>query len=100
MRFGRAFRRTGRAILKAQREASKLNDGLDEILGENRTRPSDGFSSDRTRKRASMKRDRKNRMKSKLRDTSSGTDKDFNLSFGSKSKKEQKDKDGNDRRFF
>jgi len=99
MRLGRAFRKTGRAILRAQREASKLNEGLDDILGENRTRPSDGFSSDRARERASMGPGRKNRMRSKLRDTSSGTDKDFDLSFGSNSKK-KKDKDDEDRRFF
>mgnify|MGYP006277398457 CR=1 FL=1 len=100
MRLGRAFRKTGRAILRAQREASKLNEGLDDILGPNRTRPSDGFSSDRTRKRASMGPGRKTRMRSKLRDTSSGTDKDFDLSFGSSSKKSKKDNDDEDRRFF
>lgn len=97
MRLGRAFRKTGKAILRAQREASRLNEGLDDILGENRTKPSDGFSSDRTRKRASLGPNRKNRMRSKLRDTSSGTDKDFDLSFGSDSEKES---DDDNRRFY
>ena len=97
VRINRVMRKTGRAILRAQREASRLNEGLDEILGENRTRPSDGVSTDRTRKRASLGPERKNRMKSKLQKTRSGTDKDFNLSFGKSDKSKKED---SERRFF
>lgn len=98
VRIGRAFRRTGKMLLRAQREAARLNEGLDDVLGEDRTRPSDGFSSDRTRKRASLGPDRKNRMRSKLSDTSSGTDKDFDLSIGSNNEKSESEDE--DRRFF
>lgn len=95
--IGRTFRKTGKAILRAQREASRLNEGLDDILGDNRTKPSDGFSTDRTRKRASLGPRKKDRMKSKLRDTSSGTDKSFDLSFG---KDQDSENEEEDRRFF
>jgi len=87
MNLGRTFRKTGKAILKAQREASRLNEGLNEILGENRTKASDGFSKERTRQRASM-----SRKNSKIR---KGTNKGFDLSLNSE---EEKDKDS--REFF
>lgn len=91
MRIGKLFRQTGKAVLKAQREASRLNEGLDDILGENRTKPSDGFNKDRTRKRASLGTNRKNRMRNKLRDTSKGTEKNFNLEFGKNQEKEDEE---------
>lgn len=87
------LKRTGRAILRAQRQAARLNEGLDEVLGENRTKPSDGFSKDRTRKKASLGSDRKNKMSEKL---SEGSRKSFDLGFG----ENQEDDKNKDRRFF
>lgn len=90
------MRGTGRALLRAQRQAARLNEGLDDILGENRTKPSDGFSQDRTRQRATLGSNRKNRKKNKL----TGTQKrgNFDLSFGSEKKSSEEEDD--DRRFF
>lgn len=59
--FKKAGRLTGRALLSANREAGKLNDNLDQVLGEERTRPGDGFNQDRTRKKASMSSPRSSR---------------------------------------
>jgi hypothetical protein len=73
------LRTTGRALLRAQRKAARLNEGLDEILGENRTKPSDGFSKERTRRRSGLGSDRKNKMSEKL---STGSRKSFDLGFG------------------
>jgi len=87
MKLGRTFRKTGKMILKAQREASRLNEGLNEVLGEDRTRPSDGFSQDRTRRKASLSR--------KNGDIGRGTSKSFDLSLDS-----EKSEDKNDREFF
>jgi hypothetical protein len=79
VRMNNFLKRTGRALLRAQRQAARLNEGLDEVLGENRTKPSDGFSKERTRRRASLGSDRKNKMSEKL---STGSRKSFDLGFG------------------
>lgn len=85
MKLGRTFRKTGKMILKAQREASRLNEGLDEVLGENRTKASDGFSQDRTRKKASLSR--------KNGDIGRGTSKSFDLSLDSEKSEDENSQD-------
>jgi hypothetical protein len=41
----------GRALLKASKQAEEIDEGLNDLLGENRTKPGDGFSQDKTAKR-------------------------------------------------
>lgn len=61
----KAGKLTGRALLRLNREAGKLEGNLDRVLGEDRTRPSDGFSSDRVRQKASMSSPRNSRRPNK-----------------------------------
>ena len=42
----------GKLLLNVSRGASKVGRGLDEVFGENRTRPGDSFSMSNSRKRA------------------------------------------------
>jgi hypothetical protein len=48
MGFGRKI---GRTFLKLAEEADKIDEGLNELLGENRTKPGEGFSKERTAKK-------------------------------------------------
>jgi Flp pilus assembly secretin CpaC len=59
--FKKAGKMTGRALLQANREAGKLNSNLDQILGEERTRPGDGFNQDKVRRNTSMSSPRDSR---------------------------------------
>jgi len=43
--------KVGRALLKASKQAEEIDEGLNDLLGENRTKPGDGFSSQKTAKR-------------------------------------------------
>ncbi len=45
-------RKIGKLALVTVRGADKVGKGMDKVFGENRTRPGDGFSQDRTRDRA------------------------------------------------
>ena len=42
-------RKIGRGFLKLAEQGQKMDEGLNKLLGENRTRPGDGFSKDNTR---------------------------------------------------
>jgi hypothetical protein len=48
MRIGSTI---GRILLKASQQAEEIDEGLNDLLGEDRTKPGDGFSSQRTAKR-------------------------------------------------
>lgn len=48
MRIGSTI---GKVLLKASRQAEEIDEGLNDLLGEDRTKPGDGFSQDRTAKR-------------------------------------------------
>jgi hypothetical protein len=42
-------RKIGRGFLKLAEQGQKMDEGLNKLLGEDRTRPGDGFSKDNTR---------------------------------------------------
>jgi len=42
-------RKIGKGFLKLAEQGQKMDEGLNKLLGEDRTRPGDGFSKDNTR---------------------------------------------------
>jgi len=86
------FRKLGRGALKAADAAERLNDGMDEVLGEDRTQPGDSFSIDRARQRSEAFTQKKRNDNSSLLGSEGSDDREF---FG---KSDEEDDEGT--RFF
>ena len=53
-------RKIGRGFLKLAEQGQKMDEGLNKLLGEDRTRPGDGFSKDNTRSNLPSTKDKDN----------------------------------------
>lgn len=84
-------RKIGRGFAKLSRKGKQINDGLDDLLGENRTKPGEGFNQKRTAKKTAgvVKKDNSDKLAFGSKDSSNY--------FG---KSREKDEDDKDRRFF
>jgi hypothetical protein len=92
----------GRSFLKMAEKGKEIDEGLDDLLGQDRTKPGDGFSKQRTAKRTSdiVKKDNSDKLslgKNKGRSSKKDNSKTPNF-MGEKSDKEKKDEDN--RRFY
>lgn len=92
----------GRGFLKLAQKGDEIDQGLDDLLGEDRTKAGDGFSSERTAKRTEgIIKSERNSSKLSLGDKKSKdkiNTKTPNF-YGEKSGKQEND-DEEDRRFF
>jgi len=53
-------RKIGKGFLKLAEQGQKMDEGLNKLLGEDRTRPGDGFSKDNTRANFPSMKDKDN----------------------------------------